>query len=69
MDPQVRDYRIGGYQVLGKWLKDRKKHILSLEDIKHYCRVVTALAKTIDIQRRIDILYLKVEKEVLEIAN
>lgn len=68
VEPEVWEYQIGGYQVLSKWLKDRKKRILNLDDIKHYCRVVTALAKTIDIQREIDILYLKVEKEVLRIA-
>ena len=44
VEPEVWEYQIGGYQVLDKWLKDRKKRILSLEDIKHYCRVVTALA-------------------------
>jgi hypothetical protein len=43
--------------VLDKWLKDRKKRIPSTEDIKYYCRVVTALAKIIDIQGEIDELY------------
>lgn len=52
-------------QVLDKWLKDRKKHILNLEDIKHYCRIVTALAKTIEIQDEIDALYPEVEKNIL----
>jgi predicted helicase len=65
VEPEVWSYQIGGYQVLDKWLKDRKKRILSLEDIKHYCRVVTALAKTIKIQSEIDALYPKVEKETI----
>ena len=61
VESDVWKYQIGGYQVLDKWLKDRKKRILSTEDIKHYCRVVTALAKTIEIQAEIDKLYPQVE--------
>ncbi len=45
--------------------KDRKKRILSTEDIKHYCRVVTALAKTIEVQGEIDELYPGVEKDTI----
>jgi len=60
--PDVWNYQIGGYQVLDRWLKDRKGRILSAEDIKHYCRIVTALGKTIEIQKHIDKLYPKVEK-------
>lgn len=55
--------------MLDKWLKDRKKHILNLDDIKHYCRVVTALAKTIDIQAEIDMLYQDAEKDTLAISH
>jgi len=69
IEKEVWEYQIGGYQVLDKWLKDRKAKILSLDDIKHYCKVVTALAKTIEIQKEIDNLYLKVEKEIIEFEN
>ena len=62
VEPDVWEYQIGGYQVLDKWLKDRKKRILSMEDIKHYCRLVTAIAKTIEIQGNIDELYPEIEK-------
>ena len=61
------DYQIGGYQVLDKWLKDRKKRILNLDDIKHYCRVVTALAKTVEIQAEIDRAYPQVEKNLVAV--
>ena len=64
--PEVWEYRIGGYQVCDKWLKDRKGRMLQLDDIKHYCRVVTALSKTIEIQRKIDALYGEVEKDTME---
>lgn len=64
---EIWQYQIGGYQVCGKWLKDRKGRCLSLEDIKHYCRMVTALQKTIEIQKEIDNIYEKVEKNIIEI--
>jgi len=50
--PELWNYHIGGYQVLHKYLKDRKGK--SLADPIHYCRIVTALALTIEIQARID---------------
>ncbi|HOV93097.1 MAG TPA: DUF559 domain-containing protein [Candidatus Kapabacteria bacterium] len=53
----VWKYHIGGYQVCDKWLKDRKGRTLSLEEIKTYCKIVTALAKTIEIQSEIDEVY------------
>jgi len=59
-------YRIGGYQVLSKWLKDRKDKILSVDDIKHYCRVATAIVCTIDIQKSIDEIYHEAEKELID---
>jgi len=64
--PEIWNYQIGGYQVCAKWLKDRKGRTLSLDDIKHYCQVVTALEKTIEIQKEIDKLYPKVELEIIK---
>ncbi len=48
------NFRVGGYQVLDKWLKDRKGRILSSEDIDHYRRVVAALHETRQIMEEID---------------
>ena len=62
IEPQVWQYHIGGYQVLDKWLKDRKGRTLTAEDVKHYCRVVTALTQTIWVQGEIDKLYPRVEE-------
>jgi len=39
---------------------------LSLEEIKHYCTVVTAIKKTIEIQKDIDAVYPETEKELIE---
>ncbi len=63
---EIWQYQIGGYQVLAKWLKDRKSRNLSVNDIKHYCKIVTSLQKTIKIQKTIDSIYPEVEKETVE---
>jgi type I restriction-modification system DNA methylase subunit len=59
-------YQIGAYQICDKWLKERKGRKLSLEEIKHYCKIVTALKKTIDIQNRIDEIYDQIEEDLVE---
>jgi hypothetical protein len=63
--PEVWTYHIGGYQVCDKWLKDRKGRILSLDEIQTYCRIVTAIQKTIEIQTSIDADFDKVEANLL----
>jgi predicted helicase len=65
----VWEYQIGGYQVCEKWLKDRRGRKLVLDDIRHYCRVVTALARTIEIQLEIDTLYPEVEADTISISE
>lgn len=62
--PEVWNYHIGGYQVLHKYLKDRKGRIM--DDAPHYCRIITALSKTIEIQENIDKIYPEVEKELVD---
>ncbi|OHE59838.1 MAG: DNA methyltransferase [Thermodesulfovibrio sp. RBG_19FT_COMBO_42_12] len=66
---EIREYQIGGYQVCEKWLKDRKERVLSLDEIKHYCMVVTALKKTIEVQGDIDNIYPDIEKKIKEICH
>ncbi len=61
VEPEVFEYQIGGYQVCEKWLKDRKERKLSLDEIKHYCNIITAIQKTIEIQKVIDNIYPRVE--------
>jgi predicted helicase len=61
----IYQYQIGGYQVCNKWLKDRKGKILSLNDIKHYCKIATAIKHTINIQKSIDKIYNEAEKEII----
>jgi predicted helicase len=61
----VWTYQIGGYQVCDKWLKDRKGRILSLDEIQTYCRIVTAIQKTIEIQKEIGGFYKEIENTAL----
>lgn len=63
--PEVWNYHIGGYQVLQKYLKDRKGRIM--DEAPRYCRIVTALSKTIEIQDKIDEIYPEVEKELIQL--
>jgi hypothetical protein len=47
MPSEAWSFRIGGYQVCEKWLKERCGCPLSYDDLEHYCKVVTALNETI----------------------
>ena len=62
--PQVWAYHIGGYQVMEKYLKDRKGR--QMEDPAHYCRMAAAIAKTMELQGEIDKIFVEVEKDVME---
>ncbi|MBA3631494.1 MAG: N-6 DNA methylase [Acidobacteria bacterium] len=50
----VWNFHIGGYQVLQKWLKDRKGRTLLFDDLEHYAKVVSALSQTIELMQKID---------------
>ena len=52
----VWEYEIGGYHVLDKWLKERKKHhsALTMADVRHVMAVCDALAATMRLQAEID---------------
>jgi hypothetical protein len=56
IQPGVWEFRIGGYQVLNKWLKDRKGRRLSFDDIIHYQKIVVALKETMRLMEEIDAL-------------
>ncbi len=48
------NFYIGGYQPAQKWLKDRKGHTLTNEDIEHYQKMIVALVETSRIMKEID---------------
>jgi predicted helicase len=52
--PEVWTFTVGGYQVCHKWLKDRKGRTLTFTDLRHYQKIVVALAETIRLMAEID---------------
>jgi len=58
---EVWEYRIGAYQVMEKYLKDRKNRKLSLDEINHYMKVAKAIRSTIELQQKINEVYKKTE--------
>jgi predicted helicase len=52
--PEIWNFHIGGYQVLDKWLKDRKGRALAYDDITHYQKIVVALHETRRVMNAID---------------
>jgi hypothetical protein len=60
------NYQIGGYQVLQKFMKDRKGRIM--DDSRYYGRIITALCKTMEFQKEIDDIYPQVEKNLIEFS-
>jgi len=58
---EVWEYRIGAYQVMEKYLKDRKGRKLSLNEINHYMKMAKAIRLTIELQGKIDNVYTKID--------
>lgn len=51
---KVWEFQVGGYQVLHKWLKDRKGRKLTYDDLDHYQKIVVALRETMRLMEEID---------------
>jgi hypothetical protein len=54
---EVWEYRIGGYQVLDRWLAGRAGRSLRWEEIEEFRRIAAALRWTIEVQRRCGLLW------------
>lgn len=54
VNKEVWEFHIGGYQVLSKWLKDRRGRTLDYDDIIHYQKVVFSLGETVRLMNEID---------------
>jgi hypothetical protein len=50
----VWEFEVGGYQVLHKWLKDRKGRVLSYDELRHYQQMVVALQETMRVMDDVD---------------
>jgi len=62
--PEIWNYHIGGYQVMEKYLKDRKDK--QMDDPRHYSQMATVISKTIGVQDKIDKIFLKVERKIID---
>ena len=51
---EVWEFRVGGYQPMDKWLKDRKGRELSFDDQTHYVKIAVALQETIRLMKEVD---------------
>jgi predicted helicase len=60
---EMWEYQIGGYQVLEKYLKDRKG--CRLDDPVRYIHIASAIAETIRLQQQIDAFYPQVEAQTI----
>jgi len=58
---EVWEYRIGAYQVMEKYFKDRKGRKLSLDEINHYMSAARAIRLTIELQGKVDSIYAKID--------
>lgn len=61
---EVWDYYIGGYQVLKKYLDWRKGK--QMDKSSDYCKIITAISGTIELQKQIDKYYVIAEKNVVK---
>jgi predicted helicase len=59
--PEVWAYRIGGYQVLDRWLASRAGRLLTRAEIEGFAAAAAAIERTIEIERRLAELYPEVE--------
>ncbi len=64
ISPELWEYHWTGYQVLWKWLKDRRGNRLSGEDILHFIKMTCAIHLTQHCQTKIDVLYRELEEKL-----
>lgn len=58
---EVWNYQVGGYQVLNKWLKDRKGRKLKEEERVIYRKIICSLEETREVQGEIEKIFPSVE--------
>jgi len=63
------EFPVGGYRPAEKWLKDRRGRGLTLDEIRTYCRMLTAFALTLEIQPDLDHLFSNVEENSLAVEG
>jgi hypothetical protein len=59
---EVWAYRIGGYQVLDRWLAARAGRVLTLQEIDDFRRAAAAVERTLEIRLQIEEIWPEVEE-------
>jgi hypothetical protein len=57
IEPAVWEHRIGGYQVLERWLAARAGRVLTLREIEDFRRIVAAVGFTLEVEQQIGWLW------------
>ena len=56
VDESTWKFMIGGYQVLEKWLNDRKNTTLNVDELLHYMKIIVSLRETVRVIKEIDVV-------------
>jgi len=62
------DYQVGGYEVLHKWLTERKGKRLSSEEINTLLKIVSIILETIQLSEQVDKYFLDVENQTIDLV-
>jgi predicted helicase len=57
---EVYEFKIGGYQVLDKYIKSRVERVLDVAEIKQISNIIKVITATLEIIRQIDLLDSKI---------
>jgi hypothetical protein len=53
IEPEVWEHRVGGYQVLERWLATRAGRALTLREIENFPRIVAAVGFSLEVEHQI----------------
>jgi predicted helicase len=59
VDEEIWQFRIGGYQIAHKWLKDRRGRVLTATEIEAYLTLLSIQCETIRLMQRVDSIALR----------
>jgi len=49
-------FQIGDYQVLEKWLNDRKNQTLKIDELLYFMKIIVSLSETLKTMKKIDLV-------------
>jgi predicted helicase len=65
----VWEYKIGGYQICEKWLKDRRNTELSISEVKNFQEILSVIEDTLELVAELDRALPKIENWDQEFAQ